>query len=151
MSCVFSDDSDGKRREAVRRKTAQYLVKAEFLFNTYLKNDEIETKDWSVKPQLSSQDIIHQNVVDRQFGHLTLASLKVIGVIGKVSFITQMLFNIKCVFGNQILIFFHQNTLVQCEGIEGVYVVKVQCFSMLFSIKQSIDSHLSLPFCQGVT
>ena len=83
--CVFFlDDSDCKRREAVRRKTAQYLVKAEFLFNTYLKHDN-DMNDWSVKPQISSQDITDQNIVDRQFGQLTLASLKVIGVIGKVS------------------------------------------------------------------
>ena len=79
-----TDDSDSKRREAVRRKTAQYLVKAEFLFNTYLKHDENDMKDWTVKPQSSCQDITDRSIVDRQFGHLTLASLKVIGVLGKV-------------------------------------------------------------------
>lgn len=80
----FPDDSDGNRREAVRRKTAQYLVKAEFLFNTYLKHDDNDMKDWSVKPRSSSEHVGDRNVVDRQFGHVTLASLKVIGVVGKV-------------------------------------------------------------------
>ena len=87
---MFSDDSDEKRREAVRRKTAQYLVKAEFLFNTYLKHDENDTKDWSVKLQPSTQHTTDGNIVDRQFGHLTLASLNVIGVIGKVGLTTPM-------------------------------------------------------------
>lgn len=59
-------------------------MKAEFLFNTYLKHDETDMKDWSVKPQSSCQDITDRSIVDRQFGHLTLASLKVIGVLGKV-------------------------------------------------------------------
>ena len=87
----FIDDSDGKRREAVRRKTAQYLVKAEFLFNTYLKHDENDMKDWSVKPQNSCHDITDRSIVDRQFGHLTLASLKVIGVIGKVRSVMEII------------------------------------------------------------
>lgn len=32
----FVGEKDVKRREAVRRKTAQYLLKAEALYNTYL-------------------------------------------------------------------------------------------------------------------
>ena len=102
--CIFLDDSDGKRREAVRRKTAQYLVKAEFLFNTYLKHDDNDMKDWSVKPQNSSHDVTDRNIVDRQFGHVTLASLKVIGVIDKVSN-TDLLCEMKTVFRNGIFSF----------------------------------------------
>ncbi|XP_028398802.1 ribosomal protein S6 kinase-like 1 [Dendronephthya gigantea] len=92
-------DNDGKRREAVRRKTAQYLVKAEFLFNTYLKHDDNNTSDWSTEPQNSVQDITDRSIVDRKFGHLTLAGLKVIGVVGK-------------------------NMLVECAGLDGVFVMK---------------------------
>ena len=47
---LISDDSNSKRREAVRRKTAQYLVKAEFLFNTYLRsNDDSSNSDSTIK------------------------------------------------------------------------------------------------------
>ena len=36
----FAEEKDVKRREAVRRKTAQYLLKAEALYNAYLTNNE---------------------------------------------------------------------------------------------------------------
>ena len=36
----FAGEKDVKRREAVRRKTAQYLLKAEALYNAYLTTNE---------------------------------------------------------------------------------------------------------------
>ena len=41
-----SGEKDVKRREAVRRKTAQYLLKAEALYSTYLAgNDSYEKSE----------------------------------------------------------------------------------------------------------
>ena len=44
-----------KRREAVRRKTAQYLLKAEALYNTYLVGKESPEK---------SEQVLTKTVVD---------------------------------------------------------------------------------------
>ena len=42
-------EKDIKRREAVRRKTAQYLLKAEALYNTYLVGNESPEKTGQVQ------------------------------------------------------------------------------------------------------
>jgi len=44
----FLGEKDVKRREAVRRKTAQYLLKAEALYNTYLVASESPEKSEQV-------------------------------------------------------------------------------------------------------
>lgn len=93
-------DSNSKRRDAVRRKTAQYLLKAEFLVNTYLKMEDGSMSDLTVNPPNASKALQVENLCNRQFSQLTLKSLKVIGVIRKVM-------------------------LVQCRDLEGVFVVKV--------------------------
>ncbi|XP_046848172.1 ribosomal protein S6 kinase delta-1-like [Xenia sp. Carnegie-2017] len=95
-------DGDVKRREAVRRKTAQYLVKAEFLYNTYLKQehdqDNIGDMTPSITPALSLNHEFN-GFVDVKYSKLDLSHIKVIGVISN-------------------------NMLAQCEGFEEVYVVK---------------------------
>ena len=48
MIFVFLGEKDVKRREAVRRKTAQYLLKAEALYNTYLVASESPEKSEQV-------------------------------------------------------------------------------------------------------
>ena len=49
----FKGEKDAKRREAVRRKTAQYLLKAEALYTTYLaeqeKSNQVSYKAWKRK------------------------------------------------------------------------------------------------------
>jgi hypothetical protein len=42
-------DKNKARRDAVRRKTAQYLMKAEDLYNRHLANDTVDDKRWSVQ------------------------------------------------------------------------------------------------------
>lgn len=94
-------DSNSKRREAVRRKTAQYLVKAEFLFNTYLRsNDDSSNSDSTIKAPDVYTNLALQSIVDQPYHQLTLRSLKVIGIIKRIM-------------------------LVQCVGLDGVFVVKV--------------------------
>ena len=44
----FTGEKDIKRREAVRRKTAQYLLKAEALYNTYLAGKDSPEKSEQV-------------------------------------------------------------------------------------------------------
>jgi hypothetical protein len=45
-------DKNKARRDAVRRKTAQYLMKAEDLYNRHLANDTVDDKRWSVSVKL---------------------------------------------------------------------------------------------------
>lgn len=45
---VHIGDSDASRREAVRRKTAQYLMKAEDLYNNQLAATESDEGRWGV-------------------------------------------------------------------------------------------------------
>lgn len=47
MNC-FAGEKDAKRREAVRRKTAQYLLKAEALYNMYLVGNDSPEKSEQV-------------------------------------------------------------------------------------------------------
>lgn len=54
----FAGEKDVKRREAVRRKTAQYLLKAEALYNTYLVASESPEKS----EQVSGLLIIHSKI-----------------------------------------------------------------------------------------
>ena len=45
---LFSGDSNKGRRDAVRRKTAQYLMKAEDLFNRHLSTEKVDERRWGV-------------------------------------------------------------------------------------------------------
>ena len=44
----LTGDKNKARRDAVRRKTAQYLMKAEDLYNRHLASDTVDDKRWSV-------------------------------------------------------------------------------------------------------
>ncbi|XP_038074730.1 ribosomal protein S6 kinase delta-1-like isoform X1 [Patiria miniata] len=77
---VIADDNK-TRREAVRRKTAQYLMKAEDLYNKYLSADATNSKRWeSEQPGID---------VDPRSAHLRgpqeeLKNYKVLGLIDSV-------------------------------------------------------------------
>ncbi|XP_022103150.1 ribosomal protein S6 kinase delta-1-like isoform X2 [Acanthaster planci] len=77
---VIADDNKN-RREAVRRKTAQYLMKAEDLYNKYLSADATNSKRWeSEQPSID---------VDPRSAHLRgsqeeLKNYKVLGLIDSV-------------------------------------------------------------------
>ena len=45
---VVPGDSNKGRRDAVRRKTAQYLMKAEDLFNRHLSTEKVDERRWGV-------------------------------------------------------------------------------------------------------
>ena len=49
---LLTEEKDAKRREAVRRKTAQYLLKAEALYNMYLTPKEFSEKSEQVWSKL---------------------------------------------------------------------------------------------------
>ncbi len=77
----FSGDDNKTRREAVRRKTAQYLMKAEDLYNQYLSAEVTNNKRWvSEHPRID---------VDPRSAHLRgaeeeLKNYKVLGLIDSV-------------------------------------------------------------------
>ena len=45
---LFAGDKNKSRRDAVRRKTAQYLMKAEDLYNRHLAKDTSDERRWVV-------------------------------------------------------------------------------------------------------
>lgn len=75
-------EKDVKRREAVRRKTAQYLLKAEALYSTYLAGNDSSEK--SEDSSLSQAGDLCQSDDLQKFKDLILADLKVMGIVGKV-------------------------------------------------------------------
>lgn len=77
-------EKDIKRREAVRRKTAQYLLKAEALYNTYLVGNESPEKTGQDSLPSHPGTSICESDDLHTFKDLTLADLKVIGIVGKV-------------------------------------------------------------------
>ncbi|KAL9954054.1 hypothetical protein ACROYT_G041545 [Oculina patagonica] len=76
-------EKDVKRREAVRRKTAQYLLKAEALYNAYLVVSDSPEKSEQDSSPLHAGDLCKSDDLQR-FKDLTLADLKVMGIVGKV-------------------------------------------------------------------
>lgn len=76
-------EKDVKRREAVRRKTAQYLLKAEALYNTYLVASESPEESEQDSSPLRASDLCKSDDLQK-FKELTLADLKVMGIVGKV-------------------------------------------------------------------
>ncbi|XP_074645904.1 ribosomal protein S6 kinase delta-1-like [Tubulanus polymorphus] len=77
-------DMNKARREAVRRKTAQYLLKAEYLYNRYLAPDITDEKRWATDSRLSPS---LEN--DKSISHLRgpiseLRNYRVLGIIDKV-------------------------------------------------------------------
>ncbi|XP_068683984.1 ribosomal protein S6 kinase-like 1 isoform X2 [Montipora foliosa] len=90
-------EKDAKRREAVRRQTAKYLLKAEALYNTYLACKESSEK--SEQDSLSSHpdnSLCESNDLHK-LKDLTLVDLKVIGVVGKVILVQNTLNGETCV------------------------------------------------------
>ncbi|VDH89444.1 Hypothetical predicted protein [Mytilus galloprovincialis] len=78
-------DKNKARRDAVRRKTAQYLMKAEDLYNRHLANDTVDEKRWSTADNMLSPsgDLDPTlNLIKAPISEMK--NLKVLGTIDKV-------------------------------------------------------------------
>lgn len=95
-SCVglllsgVQEEKDAKRREAVRRKTAQYLLKAEALYNTYLTSKESSAKSEQGTLLSHPGRSICESDDLQKCKELTLGDLKVIGIVGKVMLVQKI-------------------------------------------------------------
>lgn len=49
FSLLTTGDNNKARRDAVRRKTGQYLIKAEDLYNRHLAKESLDQKRWAVR------------------------------------------------------------------------------------------------------
>ena len=80
-------DNDTKRREAVRRKTAQYVLRAETLYNTHLQCNEGEVS--------SSMLTINNNITPTHDSkwRFRLSDVRVFGVIDKVMLVQNVYSN----------------------------------------------------------
>ncbi|EDO32267.1 predicted protein [Nematostella vectensis] len=85
-------EQDVKRRDAVRRKTAQYLLKAEALYTAYVhdlqKSEASSDQDQDKPNHVVTEGPSHTHMTSPQGAHkyksITLSNLKVIGITGKV-------------------------------------------------------------------
>ncbi|XP_063426593.1 ribosomal protein S6 kinase delta-1-like isoform X2 [Mytilus trossulus] len=78
-------DKNKARRDAVRRKTAQYLMKAEDLYNRHLANDTVDEKRWlTADNMLSPSGDLDPTLNLIKAPISEMKNLKVLGTIDKV-------------------------------------------------------------------
>uniref|UniRef100_A0A6P8I5Y5 Ribosomal protein S6 kinase delta-1-like n=1 Tax=Actinia tenebrosa TaxID=6105 RepID=A0A6P8I5Y5_ACTTE len=75
-------EKDAKRRDAVRRKTAQYLLKAEALYTACVQESKELSENTFRRLNAVREDSNHHQEVPSQ---LQLANYSVIGIVGKVT------------------------------------------------------------------
>ena len=80
LLCGVQTDTDNDRRDAVRRKTAQYLLRAETLYKSAFTNSKNSENSKSEKKELS---------LDGKW-RFRLSDVKVIGLIDKVMLVQRM-------------------------------------------------------------
>ncbi|KAK3093939.1 hypothetical protein FSP39_022039 [Pinctada imbricata] len=77
-------DKNKSRRDAVRRKTAQYLLKAEDLYNRHLSKDVLDEKRWADDSKLSPTYELDPSISMLKGSSGDLKLYKVLGTIDKV-------------------------------------------------------------------
>ncbi|KAL3874775.1 hypothetical protein ACJMK2_037745 [Sinanodonta woodiana] len=76
-------DKNKARRDAVRRKTAQYLIKAEDLYNKYLSKENQDERRWEVNSASSLLREADPSLAFLQGSRSELKNFKVLGTIDK--------------------------------------------------------------------
>ncbi|CAG5123035.1 unnamed protein product [Candidula unifasciata] len=77
-------DTNQSRRDAVRRKTAQYLMKAEDLFNRYLADENVDERRWGVDSFFSPSLDLDPSFAFIRGSVRELRNFQVLGYIDKV-------------------------------------------------------------------
>ncbi|BFZ07313.1 hypothetical protein BsWGS_10351 [Bradybaena similaris] len=77
-------DTNQSRRDAVRRKTAQYLMKAEELFNRYLADENVDERRWGADSFFSPSLDLDPSFAFIRGSVRELRSFQVLGYIDKV-------------------------------------------------------------------
>lgn len=82
-------DGNKTRREAVRRKTAQYLMKAEELYNRHLAKDSNDDRRWALDCTLSPPMELDPTLAFLRAPLCELRNYKVLGTIDKVLLVLE--------------------------------------------------------------
>ncbi|XP_022249312.1 ribosomal protein S6 kinase delta-1-like isoform X2 [Limulus polyphemus] len=77
-------DKNTERRDAVRRKINQYLVRAEEIYNKYLAEKVQDHKRWAVDSRLSPATVLNTTINSLRAPFHELSKYKVLGAIRKV-------------------------------------------------------------------
>ncbi|OWF43526.1 ribosomal protein S6 kinase delta-1-like isoform X2 [Mizuhopecten yessoensis] len=77
-------DKNRARRDAVRRKTAQYLIKAEDLYNRHLAKESLDQKRWAADGDLSPLSEVDPSLALLKGSTGELKNYKVLGTVDKV-------------------------------------------------------------------
>ncbi|XP_013397496.1 ribosomal protein S6 kinase delta-1 [Lingula anatina] len=97
-------DSNKSRREAVRRKTAQYLLKAEDLYNRQLADKKEDQKRWGSDSKISPTVEVDPSIAYLQCPISELQNYSVLGVIDKTMLVmdkqTDQTYVIKVLYKN---------------------------------------------------
>ncbi|KAJ8308106.1 hypothetical protein KUTeg_012980 [Tegillarca granosa] len=77
-------DRNKSRRDAVRRKTAQYLLKAEDLYNRHLAHETVDERRWATDSMLSPSTELDPSLTFIKAPISELKNFKVLGTVDKV-------------------------------------------------------------------
>ncbi|XP_060080683.1 ribosomal protein S6 kinase delta-1-like [Ylistrum balloti] len=77
-------DKNKARRDAVRRKTAQYLIKAEDLYNRHLAKESLDHKRWAADGDLSPLSEVDPSLALLKGSTGELKNYKVLGTVDRV-------------------------------------------------------------------